>query len=78
MLNDNIKYKKWISDEEYLNNGTDWCQNEIYSRQEEQGNSYTEKSTKKYIIKKLKSFGILQEDIELIINKLDFARKEIT
>ena len=75
MINDNIKYKKLISDEEYLNNGTDWCQNEIYSRQEEQGNSYTEKSTRKYIIKKSKSFGILPEDIELIIKKLDFSKR---
>ena len=75
MINDNIKYKKLISDEEYLNNGTDWCQNEIYFRQEEQGNNYTEKSTKKYIINKLKSFGILPEDIELIIKKLDFSKR---
>lgn len=72
MLNDNLKYKKLMSDQEYLDNGLCWLQGEIDLQKETYKEKYSIKKAKTFAIEKLKSFNILEEDIKDIINKITF------
>ena len=72
MLNDNLKYKKLMSDQEYLDNGLCWLQGEIDLQKETYKEKYSIKKAETFAIEKLKSFNILEEDIKDIINKIKF------